>query len=211
MKPIALSAPIMFDLFLMCCTWDWENACVKAGRKDGDYIRPYVKETSFQRLMRLGPVAAQIEPEKSPFAFHRTTPDKVFRVLGGLHLITELQIKSMRSDRDLQNLFYRQSRQLHSLDPDRHNLSATKLPLIYLHDMRSAVHKRSLTRDVFYYPTGTGQSAGRLVAERYKETITKDSYSAEIKRQEERGPQSPSGRAAMMNKYRQKVEEETNR
>ncbi len=209
MATIPLSAQVMFDLYLMCCTWEWENACKKAGRTDGDTVRPVSKETPFQRLMRLGPGADDEGSETSPFKYHRPTLDKVFRVLRGLNLITELQVKSMRTDRDLQNLFYRRSRQMHTADSSRHDLEGTKEPLIYLQDMRKGVNKKRLTRDIFYYPTANGQAAGRNIANRYKSTISKDAYFAEIAKQEAEHPRDRVGMAAISSRYRAKIQEET--
>lgn len=206
---IPLSPQIMFDLYLMCCTWEWEAACKKAGRDDNDTVRPVRRETPLQRFLRLGPVAKDTEPEKSPFSFHRTTLDKVLRVLKGMELITDLQVRSMRNDRDLQNMFYRQCREKHVAASDRHDLEGTLEPLIYLHDMRTPMNKKRLTRDVFYYPTASGQRLGRSIAHQYRGTITKDQYFAELARQADEAPRSPSGKAAIARRYRQRVKEET--
>ncbi|MFA7310200.1 MAG: hypothetical protein WC050_04840, partial [Candidatus Paceibacterota bacterium] len=141
--------------------------------------------------------------------YYRTTVDKVLRILNGMELITELQIKSMQTDRELQNLFYRRSRQMHSSDPSRHDLEGTKEPLIYLHDMRTSLNKKRLTRDVFYYPTANGQSVGRRVAVQYKDRITKETYCAEVARQEAEKPRTAKGKSAMFGDYRKRVEKET--
>ncbi len=185
---IPVTPQTLYDIVLLCCVWDWNTAAVKAERER----------------------AADPQSLVSPFRFYRTTADKIVRILRGLELLSDVQVKSIRSDAAIHLYFSRKTKQLHTGSLDRYDLLSPKECIIFCADMSKKMNRARLLRDIVLIPTSAGHTAAETLVSRYAPQITRGRYEAEMLRQEEvfRGV-SEAGRGAMMKRYHSRVEEET--
>lgn len=143
-----------------------------------------------------------------------TTVDKVVRILAGLEILTEKQRKVLFQDRRTQSLFavkcgYLSSNFQHYGDGEKRNLVLTSQKLLLVsHDSATDFSRKRLLRDYRIFMSDRGRLHAQSLEETYAGLITRESYLAECARQET-ALGDRRRRAAVLSRYRQRVEEET--
>ncbi len=144
-----------------------------------------------------------------------TTGGKVLRILQGLGILSEAQVKWIPQDSLYQSLFA--TRSLYVTTP-AYDFKTKEEPggkrSFVLDDPRQltliqvfkgkAPNRKRILLDYRIYLTHLGASASAGLEEKYKDLLTREMYFAEIKKQEEQ-ISSPAARAAISKRYRARI------
>lgn len=175
MNSIIVTPQVFFELFVLCLSWQWDEA----------------------RLTHMW-----------------TTVDKVSRILAGLRILTEKQRKALFKDRRTQSLFAMKCGYISSLfqeseDGEKRNMVLVSQKLLLVsHDSTKNFSRERLLRDYRIYMSHRGKTFAESLEAKYANAITRESYRAECAKQEAELADQRA-RAAVSQRYRQRVEEET--
>lgn len=187
MSALVLTPPVFVDLLILCLSWEWEDGVDKFRAQLG---KSDVTELRF--------------PEQRGF----TTVDKILRILVGLGIVTDKQKRVLYKSRPLQSLVLR--RLATATYGDIHSFrKQTQKDLVLRCDPVEDINREKMLRTMHFFISETGETTARSLVDKYRSVITKEQYLAEIKLQEARLPKGSSKRAAVIDRYRQRVEEET--
>ena len=135
-----------------------------------------------------------------------TTVDKVVRILNGLGIITDQQKEILYKNKVLQQLFLRKSSHPPGHDYSAHLVLPSPSLIVIGYDFAKDMNRLRLLRDYRIYLTARGKQYAQSIESQYAKVITAEKYHEEIKRQ---GELEDGAKAAVMSKYRDRVEEET--
>ncbi len=180
-----ITPQVCFELFLLCLTFEWEQAEVRYA-------------ATMDRKQPLYPV-------KTGF----TTIDKIGRILQGLGILTKKQRALLSKDRRLQFLVIRHADTIAPgqwFDTPLHN---SKRELLIQCDLGVIDNRERVLRNMRIYATVYGRTKAEALKSKYAGMVTKESYFAEIERQNASLPASKAAQAAIFARYGERVDEET--